>query len=65
MRLHNSFKSLSVGDTFDFVAPNSTFNSFYDRCRKVSARQYVSLKTGDTYTIGSVMAAVWHVERQS
>jgi hypothetical protein len=37
------FRELSVGQTFDFVKPNSVFNSFFDRCIKVGPRAYASL----------------------
>ena len=34
-----TFRQLSNGDTFDFVAPTG-YNSFYERCTKLSARKY-------------------------
>lgn len=55
------FSDLAIGAEFDFIDPhNSTFNSFYDRCRKVSARRYVSIHDGAVYSVGSVKAVVFH-----
>ena len=54
------FKDLSAGQTFDFVG-DRRFNSFFDPCRKLSTRKYVSLATGREYQVGSVRAEVFHV----
>ena len=57
------FRDLSIGTTFDFIDDaHPTWASFYDKCRKVSARAYVSLKTGTQYKIGSISAKVYHIE---
>lgn len=55
------FRNLKIGDTFDFISPNRTLNSFYDRCRKLSARVYSSLDTGYTHRVGSGDCQVYHV----
>jgi len=34
------FRELAIGDTFDFVSPNSMLNSFYNTCEKIGARSY-------------------------
>jgi hypothetical protein len=54
------FNQLPIGATFDFVSPNGAFNSFYDRCQKISPRKYKSLQTGAEYTVGSVLANTYH-----
>jgi|SRR5216684_2008420 len=54
------FKELSVGDTFDFVSPDIGMNSFYRKCRKISAKRY----RDDAYivhSVGSGFARVYHV----
>jgi hypothetical protein len=64
------FRDLKVGDTFDFIDDeNRMYNSFYDRCVKLSAMTYKSIEpetrperyTG-TYQVGSIKAQVFHVE---
>jgi hypothetical protein len=54
------FRDLQVGDTFDFVSPNTSFNSFYLRCTKVSARRYRD-EDGHFHQVGSINAVVYHV----
>ncbi len=34
------FRSVKIGQWFDFVSPNLQRNSFYSQCQKVSARKY-------------------------
>lgn len=57
------FQDLANGDTFDFVSPNLSLNSFSERCVKLSARRYRSLETGLVHRVGSINANVYHVER--
>lgn len=54
------FKDLAIGDTFDFVGPDPMLNSFYARCRKISARGYRDDKR-TRYTVGSASVEVFHV----
>jgi hypothetical protein len=54
------FRELKIGDAFDFVSPDSRLNSFYLRCRKMSARKYTA-EDGFTYLVGSVDAKVYNV----
>jgi hypothetical protein len=59
------FKDLKVGQTFDFIDDaNPQRNSFYARCKKVSARTYqnISLTSPQTFRVGSINAYVFHVE---
>lgn len=58
------FKELAVGDSFDWISPNAGMNSFYRKCRKISARRY----RDDSYkvhTVGSANAEVYHVNDSS
>lgn len=60
------FRDLTIGQEFDFIdAHRSTFNSFYDRCRKESARTYVSIHDGTRYRVGSINAIVHNYEVKS
>ncbi len=66
--MKQTFKDLSIGETFDWISPNITFNSFYEPCRKISARGYVAvLESGEEnprygkMRVGSVSANVYHV----
>lgn len=54
------FKDLSIGGTFDFVSPDTTYNSFFKVCKKVSSRKYIDTDDME-YTIGSYNAEVYHV----
>jgi len=56
-----TFQKLSIGQTFDFIS-GTPYDSFHDRCVKISARKYRSLSTGIEYRIGSSGAEVYHVE---
>jgi hypothetical protein len=58
------FKDLSIGDQFDFISPHNTYNSFYLRCTKTSARGYKD-EQGRKYTVGSTSARVYHVTRKN
>jgi hypothetical protein len=57
------FRELSIGDEFDFVNPDSFFNSFFMRCAKISPRKYVD-SNGQAHMVGSINARVWNVERK-
>ena len=56
------FKDLKIGEEFDFIKPNNVgYNSFFDRCRKVSDRRYISTYTGTELCVGSVNCKVYNV----
>jgi hypothetical protein len=55
-----TFKTLTIGQTFDFISPNRIMNSFYARCIKVSERCYED-EDGRRYRVGSTSAGVYHV----
>ena len=56
-----TFPNLSIGDTFDFIDDREPhLNSFYHRCRKISARKYEAVETGQAYEVGSIHAKVFH-----
>lgn len=57
-----TFKDLAVGDTFDFIEPDSHYNSFYERCEKISNRKYRS-ERGHEFEVGTVRCKVYHVEK--
>jgi hypothetical protein len=54
------FRDLQVGSTFDWISPNHSFNSFFLRCKKLSARKYND-STGQDHRVGSINAEVYHV----
>ncbi len=54
------FRDLKIGDTFDFISPDRMLNSFYERCRKVSARCYRDDKR-NRYEVGTINCDVYHV----
>lgn len=54
------FNQLPIGATFDFISPNVGFNSFFERCEKISAKKYKSLESGQEYVVGSVLANTYH-----
>ena len=56
-----AFKDLAIGQKFDWIDPTSIRNSFFDRCEKISARQYRGVASGTVYKVGSVNAKVFHV----
>lgn len=58
------FRELSVGQTFDWIAPDPTRTSFYLRCTKITARKYRD-ERGDTHEVGTINAAVYHAEVHS
>ena len=57
-----TFKSLSIGQTFDFISPNIGYNSFFHRCRKLNSRTYLDLSTDQKIRIGSINAMVYHTD---
>jgi hypothetical protein len=57
------FRDLLIGDTFDFLNDEKPmFNSFYERCEKISARKYKGLDNRIEYRVGSINASVHHVQ---
>jgi hypothetical protein len=61
MPVDRQFRDLSIGQSFDFISPIATHNSFYLTCTKISARQYRD-ERGTVHTVGSVKANVYHVK---
>jgi hypothetical protein len=62
MEVTMKFKELKIGQEFDFVNDSLPgYNSFFDTCRKISARKYISVGTGIEYQVGSISALVYHV----
>ena len=56
------FKDLSIGDTFDWISPDTMRNSFFLPCKKISARRYQAINHGMIYTVGSIHAYVYHCD---
>jgi hypothetical protein len=63
------FKDLNVGDTFDFISPNSNLNSFYSRCTKIGPRSYTWQSHIDGSTlksrVGTANVLVYHVNTEA
>ena len=63
------FRDLKIGETFDWIGPIQSHNSFFKCCRKISNRKYVAvLHTGDVdnkgpISIGTINATVYNVGR--
>lgn len=57
------FKELKIDDTFDFIKPDSIYNSFFLKCIKISRKRYQDT-WGYTHTIGSINAEVYHVNEK-
>ena len=58
------FQDLAIGQRFDWISDERsafTYNSYFKRCVKVSARKYESIDGKDKLTVGSVKAIVHHV----
>jgi hypothetical protein len=55
------FRDLAVGQLFDWIDRDSTpaYNSFFDLCKKISARKYVSVDSGRICTVGTIKAKVY------
>lgn len=57
-----TFKDLAIGDSFDFMDPESLRNSFSHRCTKLSSRTYsYGVRREFKATVGTVKARVYHV----
>jgi hypothetical protein len=56
------FKDLSIGDSFDFISPDRTLNSFFLRCEKTGPRKYKDSE-GTDHKVGSTSVEVYHVEK--
>jgi hypothetical protein len=56
------FRDLNIGDTFDFIKPNSLRNSFTKRCTKISARKYRD--DLHTHLVGTINVEVYNVTRK-
>ena len=54
------FRDLKIGETFDWIKPNSIYNSFYKRCVKTGTRTYTD-SDGQKHRVGSINANVCHV----
>lgn len=54
------FSSLAIGQEFDFIKPDSIYNSFFERCIKISPRKYESTQSGVEYEIGTVNCIVYN-----
>jgi hypothetical protein len=58
------FRDIPIGAQFDFIAPGSLRNSFYNRCTKISARKYSYLHNKAqplSCRVGTVKARVYNV----
>ena len=57
-----TFAELGKGDTFDFISGQN--DSFYHRCRKISARRYEWTERAGTFKgeVGTKHVKVYHVE---
>jgi len=63
MQDSTQFKTLNIGDTFDFIGPEQNgCISFFERCQKISKRKYRAIPTGAHYTIGRVTCKVYNVK---
>lgn len=54
------FRNLAIGDSFDFVSPDRTLNSFFLRCVKIGKRAYQDEKH-TTHIVGTVACRVYNV----
>jgi hypothetical protein len=58
----NTFKSLKIGQTFDWINPDAIgYNTFFKRCMKTSSRGYTDADNIQ-YKVGSINAKVYHVQ---
>ncbi len=63
------FRDLQIGDTFDFIHPETCRTTYFDRCAKISARKYHSIERGRTghlpneMEVGSINVEVYNVKR--
>jgi hypothetical protein len=62
------FRDLRIGDSFDFIGPEARFNSFYERCTKVTTRSYEwfhpERHTNLRSEVGTINCKVYHVKRK-
>lgn len=54
------FCQLKVGQTFDFIKPDSVMNSFFLRCEKINERQYKD-ENGTVWNVGTIRCRVYNV----
>ncbi len=60
------FRELAIGQTFDWVNPDRVgYNSYFKRCIKTGARSYEDVSNGDKMRVGSINAAVFHVDEMN
>ncbi len=60
------FRDLGIGQGFDWINPaHGARNSFFEQCRKISARRYVGLSSGCTYRVGTINAPVFNAEKDA
>lgn len=70
------FRDLKIGDTFDFISPETGYNSFFKTCTKISARKYSrvvdvrisgrrKIKEVHEYQVGSIDCGVYHVNEET
>lgn len=57
------FRDLAIGQGFDFIGPDLTYNSFFLRCTKISPRRYLD-ECGAEHRVGTINAEVFHVEER-
>lgn len=57
------FGDLHIGDTFDFISPNHSMNSFFLLCTKTGPRTYSWIDRGHKLSsrVGSLNVKVYHV----
>jgi hypothetical protein len=58
------FSKVKIGWTFDFVSGKYT-DSFFETCKKISARKYKSLSTGLAYQVGTTKVLVYNVNSET
>lgn len=66
------FKDLPIGQTFDFIGPDSMLNSFYEPCRKIDTLTYVAMDANGQdnprygkMRVGSASVPVYNVGRKA
>ena len=71
--MQTKFRDLKIGDTFDFIS-GSRFDSFFDRCTKVSPRRYTwtrcyadtkRARTTLQSSVGTINVQVYHVNESA
>ncbi|RLD84445.1 MAG: hypothetical protein DRJ10_01215 [Bacteroidetes bacterium] len=56
------FKDLTIGCKFDFISSKSDYNSYYNRCTKISPRKYES-DDGYIHIIGTINCEIFHTKK--